>query len=184
MAAPLTWHDLLGPIKEEPFFKNALAFYDAEVAAGTVLLDITGVDGDDDLDVVGEALQHAELAVGLEAGKHAARMVVVEQLAAELEVELAAELGDALLDVLGLQADVLIVIESLAHGAKLLPYGTRPQIAYRPDKYSRAPRQRQDEADGAHRFSGISAEGGAGRRAGALLTPWGMGRAAEHARSP
>ena len=34
MAAPLTWHDLLGPIKEEPFFKNALAFYDAEVAAG------------------------------------------------------------------------------------------------------------------------------------------------------
>ena len=76
---------------------------------------MVGVDGDDDLNVIRQALKHAELAVGLETGQHAARMVVVEQLAAEFKVELAAELGDALLDVLGLVGNVLLVIETLAH---------------------------------------------------------------------
>ena len=76
---------------------------------------MVGVDGDDDLNVIRQALKHTELAVGLETGQHAARMVVVEQLAAEFKVELAAELGDALLDVLGLVGNVLLVIETLAH---------------------------------------------------------------------
>ena len=57
-------------------------------------------------------------------------VVVVEQLAAELEVELAAELGDALADVLGLQLDVLVVVESLAHAPSLTwPRGTGPRTA-------------------------------------------------------
>lgn len=30
----LTWHDLLGPLKQEPCFKNALAYYDQDVASG------------------------------------------------------------------------------------------------------------------------------------------------------
>lgn len=34
MSNELTWHDILGPLKQEPYFKNALAFYDQEVAAG------------------------------------------------------------------------------------------------------------------------------------------------------
>ena len=36
-------------------------------------------------------------------GQHPAGVEVVKQLAAELQVQLAAELGDALLDVLGLE---------------------------------------------------------------------------------
>ena len=95
--------------------QDILVVRDAKVTAGLVLLDMVGVDGDDDLNVIRQALKHAELAVGLETGQHAARMVVVEQLAAEFKVELAAELGDALLDVLGLVGNVLLVIETLAH---------------------------------------------------------------------
>ena len=110
--------------------QDVLVIGDAEVAARLVLLDVVGVDGDDDLDVVGEALEHAELGVWLEPGQHAARVVVVEQLAAELEVELAAELGDALADVLGLQLDVLVVVESLAHAPSLAwPRGAGPRTA-------------------------------------------------------
>lgn len=30
----LTWHDILGPLKEEPYFQNALNFYDSEVRQG------------------------------------------------------------------------------------------------------------------------------------------------------
>ena len=43
-------------------------------------------------------------------------MVVVEELAAELQVQLAAELVDALADTLGLHGYVLLVVESLFHG--------------------------------------------------------------------
>ena len=88
-----------------------------------MLLDVVRVDGDDDLDVGREALEHAELDVGLEAGQHAGGVVVVEELAAELEVELAAELPHALADVLGLQLDVLVVVESGAHGASFGAHG-------------------------------------------------------------
>lgn len=34
--AELSWHDILGPLKEEPYFKNAMSFYDQEVAGGKV----------------------------------------------------------------------------------------------------------------------------------------------------
>ena len=44
-------------------------------------------------------------------------MVVVKELAAEFEVELAAELFDPLLDLPCLQLNVLLVIESLAHAS-------------------------------------------------------------------
>ena len=89
---------------------------DAQVAADLALLDVVGVDGDDDLHLIYQALEHGDLGIGLEAGEHAAGMVVVEELAAELQVELAAELLDAFLDALGLQADVLLVVEPGAHG--------------------------------------------------------------------
>lgn len=32
--AELTWHDLLGPLKSEPYFQQALTYYDQEVAQG------------------------------------------------------------------------------------------------------------------------------------------------------
>ena len=56
-----------------------------------------------------QALEHADLGVGLEPGQHARGMVVVEQLAAEFQIELAAELIDAVADMLGLKRDVLVV---------------------------------------------------------------------------
>ena len=43
-------------------------------------------------------------------------MVVVEELAAEFQVQLATELVDALADALRLQLDVLVVVETFAHG--------------------------------------------------------------------
>ena len=60
-------------------------------------------------------LEHPELAVGLEAGQYAAGVVVVEELAAEFEVKLARELCDALLNVLRLDGDVFVVVESVLH---------------------------------------------------------------------
>ena len=32
----LSWHDLLGPLKQEPYFTNALAAYDRDVSSGIV----------------------------------------------------------------------------------------------------------------------------------------------------
>ena len=48
-------------------------------------------------------------------------MVVIEELAAELKIELATELVDATTNLLGLQFDVLLVIETLTHVPMLLP---------------------------------------------------------------
>ena len=66
-------------------------------------------------------LQHADLAVGLESGQHTRGMVVIEQLAAELQIQLAAELADPLADMLSLQSQVFIVIETDAHGRNPFP---------------------------------------------------------------
>ena len=51
--------------------QHVLVVRDAEVAAHLGLLDVVGVDGDDDLHVVGEAFGHAEFGIRLEAGQHA-----------------------------------------------------------------------------------------------------------------
>ena len=85
---------------------------DAEVGADLVLLNVACRDNDDDFCVVLHLAQHANLAVGREAGQHAARVVVVEQLAAELKVQLAAEMRDALLDVRRLGRNVFVVVKS------------------------------------------------------------------------
>ena len=82
--------------------QDILIVSDAQVAAYLAFLDVVGVNRNDDLHIVAHAGEHADLGVGGEAGKNAGRMVVVEELSAELKVELSAELGDAFLDVLGL----------------------------------------------------------------------------------
>ena len=96
--------------------QRVLLVGDADVGAALGVLDVVRVDDDDGLDVIGEALEHADLGVGLKAGQHAARVVVVKELAAKLQVELAAELPYALADLLGLECDVLVVVKSDAHG--------------------------------------------------------------------
>ena len=85
---------------------------DAEVAAHLVLLNVVRADHDDDLRIVAQLLEHADLAVGLEAGQHARSVKIVKQLAAEFKIQLAAELADALADVRGLHGEVFIVVKT------------------------------------------------------------------------
>ena len=95
--------------------QNVLVIGNAQVTASLVLLDVVRVDRDDDLDVIGNALEHAELAVRFKTRQHATRVIVVKQFAAKLQIELAAKLRDALLNMSGLQLDILRVVETLAH---------------------------------------------------------------------
>ena len=88
---------------------------DAEVGANFVLFDVFGTDNDDNLDTLAQLGEHSELGVGLEAWQHARGVVVVEEFSAEFHVELAVELGDALLDVLRLNLQVFLVVESYFH---------------------------------------------------------------------
>ena len=43
---------------------------DAQITTGLVLFDVSGTDGDDDLHVVPDGLQHPDLTVRLEARQH------------------------------------------------------------------------------------------------------------------
>ena len=85
---------------------------DAQVPPDLVLLDVAGVDGDDDLRLVPQLLQHPQLAVRLKAGQYPAGVVVVKELAAEFQIELAPELGDAVPDVLGLGGQIFLVVKA------------------------------------------------------------------------
>ncbi len=85
---------------------------DAQVAAHLVLLDVVGIDGDDDLRLVLQLQQHADLVVGLKARQHAGGVVVVEQLAAELQIQLAAEKVDAFADAGRLKLNVFPTVKS------------------------------------------------------------------------
>ena len=95
---------------DEP--QHVVIVADAEVPPHLVLLDVRGVDGDDDLHVLPQLLEHTDLAVRLEARQDPGGVIVVKELAAELQVELAAELADALLDLLGLDGEVFLIIKT------------------------------------------------------------------------
>ena len=95
--------------------QHVVIIADAEVAAHFVLLDIPRADGHHDLHVVFHRGEHADLAVGLEPRQHARGVVVVKELAAELQIELAAELAHALPDVLCLQLQIFIIVETDLH---------------------------------------------------------------------
>ena len=85
---------------------------DAEVAALLVLFDVARVDDHDDFRVIFQLGEHPQFTVRLKAGQYAHGMVVVEDLAAELEVQLAAGALDAFLDVGRLQFQIFVVVES------------------------------------------------------------------------
>ena len=65
----------------------------AQIASHLVLLDIRRVYGDDYLSLVLQLEKHAHLAVRLKARQHAGSVKVVEELSAKLQIQLAAELG-------------------------------------------------------------------------------------------
>ena len=95
---------------DEP--QHVLIVGDAQVAPDLVLLDVGGVDGHHDLHAVLQLLQHAQLAVRLKAGEHPGGVVVIKELAAELQVQLAAELGNTLPDVGGLGVQITLIVKS------------------------------------------------------------------------
>ena len=90
---------------------------DAQVPPHLVLLDVPGVDDHDDLRLVLHGEEHPHLAVRLEAGEHPGGVVVVKELAPELQVQLAPELADALPDVggLGLQVHGVVKADLVFH---------------------------------------------------------------------
>ena len=92
--------------------QRVIVIGDAEVAAALAALDVVGRDGDDDLRLVAHLHKHAHFAVGGKARQHARRVVVVEEFAAELQIQLAAELTDALADLFRLHPEVFIVVKA------------------------------------------------------------------------
>ena len=92
----------------------------AQVPTDLVLFNVPGVNGNDHLHLVLHLQQHPQLAVRLEAGKHPGGMIVVIQLAAKFQIQLAAKLGDPLPDVAGLHLQVFIVVKRLVnHDSRL-----------------------------------------------------------------
>ena len=71
-----------------------------------------GIDGDDDFRLLLELQEDLHLAVGLEAGQYARSVVIVKQLAAKFQIQLAAEGIHALEDPLRLQTQIFIKIKS------------------------------------------------------------------------
>ena len=88
---------------------------DAEIAAYLIFFDIRRGDGDDDFRLVRELQQHAKLAVRLKARENAGSVVVVEEFAAEFQIEFVSELGNALANVLGLHLEVFFVVKTDFH---------------------------------------------------------------------
>ena len=100
--------------------QHVLIVADAQVAPDLLLLDVSGADDHHDLHVVPDGGQHADLAVRLESRQHPGGVVIVEQLAAELDIQLVAELLPPGPDVLGLEGQVFVVVEPDLHMCSLL----------------------------------------------------------------
>ena len=100
----------------------------AVVAAHLAADDILSTDDDDDLGLLLELQQHLQLGVRLKAGQHAGGVVIVEQLAAEFQIQLIVKLLDALADMLRLHRKIFVVVKSYFH--RSLPLW-RPGTPYR-----------------------------------------------------
>ena len=92
--------------------ENVLIIGDPQIAPHFVLLDIPGIDGNDDLHIILELLEHSDLAVRRKARQHPRGVVIIEQLAAEFQIQLAAELVDPLFDLLRLGGEVFLIVEA------------------------------------------------------------------------
>ena len=74
--------------------------------------------------MVSELTEHTQLAVRLKAGEHSAGMMVIKELAAELEIKFITKLRNPVLDMAGLDFHILIVVKSVFHN------GTQKYIKY------------------------------------------------------
>ena len=91
--------------------QNIIFIGDAKIAADLALFNVRRSDGNDDLHIVLELLEHPDLAVRLKPRQHPGGMIVVKELAAKFQIQLAAELGDPLADLLGLGGEVLLIVK-------------------------------------------------------------------------
>ena len=91
---------------------------DAEVCADLMTFQILRVDADEDFHIVFDVIQHRDLVIWSETRQNAGGVVIIEELATHLQVELSPELLPALLDVRGLEFNVLFAVETDAihHG--------------------------------------------------------------------
>ena len=91
--------------------ESVIVVGDAEIAANLVLFDGICTDDNNDFRLVLQLLQHLELDVRGKAGKNPGCVVVIEQLAAEFQIELP-EMGHAFLDVRGLELQIALRIKT------------------------------------------------------------------------
>ena len=85
---------------------------DAQVAPALAALNVVSGNGDDDLRLVLHLQQHLHLAVRRKARQHPGGVEIIKELAAEFQVQLAAELGDAVADILGLELHIFFVVKT------------------------------------------------------------------------
>ena len=84
------------------------------IGAALLLLDIARINAKNELRLIAKTLKKPELNIGIISGKTARGVVIVHQLAAEFEIELAILRG-ALTNLLRLLADVFVVVKSKFH---------------------------------------------------------------------
>ena len=92
--------------------QNLLVVGDTYVASVLVVFNIVGGDSYDYFRAVLKGAEHRKLGIGLESGEDSGRVVVVKELAAKLQIELAAKLVNALSDVLRLHCNIFFVVET------------------------------------------------------------------------
>ena len=80
--------------------KSVIIVGDAQVSAAFIPLNIVCRDGDHDLGVFFHLQQHPDFAVRLKARKDTGSMIIIKELSAKLQIQFAAELLNAVADIL------------------------------------------------------------------------------------
>ena len=95
--------------------QHGLIVSNTQVGTLLVLLDVGGTDYDNNLNAIADFLKHAQFAIRLETRQNTTGVVVIEKLTSQFQVELSVKLRDSLLDMLGLNLQILLVVKSYLH---------------------------------------------------------------------
>ena len=105
-----------------------LVVTDSQIAAGLGLLNVVGVDTDDQFGHIFEFRQKLDLVVGLISGQYARGVEVFKHLAAEFQVQLSVKVGNPLQNLFALQFQILCGIErNFSHTLSLHFLSSIPQ---------------------------------------------------------
>ena len=91
--------------------EDVLIIGDTQIPPHFILLNVPGVDGDDDLHIILQLLKHPDLAVRFKARQYPGGMIVVKQLPAEFQIQLPAELVDPLFDLFRLRSEIFLIVK-------------------------------------------------------------------------